>query len=138
MSSLCDRFVFKQKTAYELRISDWSSDVCSSDLSRRERGPGAGGVVVGGGGVQRDAGAGGDLITEHEAGQELGAVAARGLVAEGEQCWPPGDAGVPLGQAVPVVGVERVAAPGAAQRSDERRVGKECVRTCRSRGSPYH
>src|SRR3546814_5859206 len=26
-------FVFKQKTAYELRISDWSSDVCSSDLA---------------------------------------------------------------------------------------------------------
>src|SRR3546814_6587837 len=26
------RFVFKQKTAYEMRISDWSSDVCSSDL----------------------------------------------------------------------------------------------------------
>src|SRR3546814_10163064 len=26
-------FFFKQKTAYELRISDWSSDVCSSDLS---------------------------------------------------------------------------------------------------------
>src|SRR3546814_8411227 len=25
-------FLFKQKTAYELRISDWSSDVCSSDL----------------------------------------------------------------------------------------------------------
>src|SRR3546814_1552789 len=25
-------FVFKQKTAYEMRISDWSSDVCSSDL----------------------------------------------------------------------------------------------------------
>src|SRR3546814_13179206 len=28
-------FFFKQKTAYELRISDWSSDVCSSDLSER-------------------------------------------------------------------------------------------------------
>src|SRR3546814_3640796 len=28
-------FFFKQKTAYELRISDWSSDVCSSDLGRR-------------------------------------------------------------------------------------------------------
>src|SRR3546814_5916016 len=28
----CFFFVFKQKTAYELRISDWSSDVCSSDL----------------------------------------------------------------------------------------------------------
>src|SRR3546814_7116242 len=30
---LCLVFFFKQKTAYELRISDWSSDVCSSDLS---------------------------------------------------------------------------------------------------------
>src|SRR3546814_2394076 len=26
-------FFFKQKTAYEMRISDWSSDVCSSDLA---------------------------------------------------------------------------------------------------------
>src|SRR3546814_13310381 len=30
----CFFFFFKQKTAYEMRISDWSSDVCSSDLSR--------------------------------------------------------------------------------------------------------
>src|SRR3546814_7780675 len=29
-------FFFKQKTAYEMRISDWSSDVCSSDLSGAE------------------------------------------------------------------------------------------------------
>src|SRR3546814_9842318 len=28
-------FFFKQKTAYEMRISDWSSDVCSSDLRQR-------------------------------------------------------------------------------------------------------
>src|SRR3546814_6573879 len=28
----CFLFFFKQKTAYEMRISDWSSDVCSSDL----------------------------------------------------------------------------------------------------------
>src|SRR3546814_1312829 len=28
----CVGFFFKQKTAYEMRISDWSSDVCSSDL----------------------------------------------------------------------------------------------------------
>src|SRR3546814_1919203 len=28
----CVVFFFKQKTAYEMRISDWSSDVCSSDL----------------------------------------------------------------------------------------------------------
>src|SRR3546814_8969766 len=33
-------FVFKQKTAYEMRISDWSSDVCSSDLRN------VGGVVA--------------------------------------------------------------------------------------------
>src|SRR3546814_6957767 len=34
-------FFFKQKTAYEMRISDWSSDVCSSDLAHafsRQRG----------------------------------------------------------------------------------------------------
>src|SRR3546814_15447198 len=30
----CAFFLFKQKTAYEVRISDWSSDVCSSDLVR--------------------------------------------------------------------------------------------------------
>src|SRR3546814_973681 len=30
-------FFFKQKTAYEMRISDWSSDVCSSDLDGPER-----------------------------------------------------------------------------------------------------
>src|SRR3546814_1643105 len=29
---ICFCFFFKQKTAYEMRISDWSSDVCSSDL----------------------------------------------------------------------------------------------------------
>src|SRR3546814_5436374 len=33
----CGFFFFKQKTAYEMRISDWSSDVCSSDLSRLPR-----------------------------------------------------------------------------------------------------
>src|SRR3546814_4948595 len=32
---ICVFFFFKQKTAYEMRISDWSSDVCSSDLARR-------------------------------------------------------------------------------------------------------
>src|SRR3546814_10487112 len=38
--------LFKQKTAYEMRISDWSSDVCSSDLIAREA------VAVGRGGLQ--------------------------------------------------------------------------------------
>src|SRR3546814_2774711 len=36
MLSLCV-FFFKQKTAYEMRISDWSSDVCSSDLLQELR-----------------------------------------------------------------------------------------------------
>src|SRR3546814_8268488 len=35
-------FFFKQKTAYEMRISDWSSDVCSSDLSGRSEKRGGG------------------------------------------------------------------------------------------------
>src|SRR3546814_7515818 len=30
-------FFFKQKTAYEMRISDWSSDVCSSDLTKKSK-----------------------------------------------------------------------------------------------------
>src|SRR3546814_4878856 len=37
MSDLDSVFFFKQKTAYEMRISDWSSDVCSSDLTRLNR-----------------------------------------------------------------------------------------------------
>src|SRR3546814_19165680 len=74
--SVC--FFFKQKTAYEMRISDWSSDVCSSDLSR---------------------------------------CCAR---------WRPG------------ARRRRRPATCRATRSEERRVGKECVSTCRSRWSPYH
>src|SRR3546814_18520787 len=35
VSVICLFFFFKQKTAYEMRISDWSSDVCSSDLLYR-------------------------------------------------------------------------------------------------------
>src|SRR3546814_6665857 len=39
-------FFFKQKTAYEMRISDWSSDVCSSDLLHADRRPDAAGVLA--------------------------------------------------------------------------------------------
>src|SRR3546814_3908057 len=44
---MCVFFCFKQKTAYEMRISDWSSDVCSSDLLEEieNGGRGAGPVV---------------------------------------------------------------------------------------------
>src|SRR3546814_4114505 len=48
VSNECDLrgciFVFKQKTAYDVRISDWSSDVCSSDLRERA---GVGQAVMG-------------------------------------------------------------------------------------------
>src|SRR3546814_13786320 len=87
-------FFFKQKTAYEMRISDWSSDVCSSDLS-----------VVG-----RLEGRQGDAAM---------------TTGDGARCHRL---------------VARRALPRAfwAKRSEERRVGKECVSTCRSRWSPYH
>src|SRR3546814_6781402 len=39
-------FFFKQKTAYEMRISDWSSDVCSSDLERESSMAGQTALVV--------------------------------------------------------------------------------------------
>src|SRR3546814_6266782 len=56
-------FFFKQKTAYELRISDWSSDVCSSDLARAGDDPGkcrqSEERDAGGGGVAPDRQAGG-------------------------------------------------------------------------------
>src|SRR3546814_15484362 len=43
----CIFFFFKQKTAYEMRISDWSSDVCSSDLAADQRQQVAGQIVTG-------------------------------------------------------------------------------------------
>src|SRR3546814_15394971 len=81
---MLDFFFFKQKTAYEMRISDWSSDVCSSDLP------------------------------------ETGGAALAPVTAL------PGAASTTTGETAP------------SPRSEERRVGTECVSTCRSRGSPYH
>src|SRR3546814_6745174 len=100
-------FFFKQKTAYEMRISDWSSDVCSSDLGRDlrdevddvRRGPGR------------------ELLHETHAGG-LGSPTS-GRLEEGRL----------RAQELRQADVER---------SEERRVGKECVRTCRSRWAPYH
>src|SRR3546814_1003080 len=48
-------FFFKQKTAYEMRISDWSSDVCSSDLAGdADLAAGRHRLLVGAGGVEDD------------------------------------------------------------------------------------
>src|SRR3546814_6314359 len=45
---MCSFFFFKQKTAYEMRISDWSSDVCSSDLIGAVMFPGSEGDALAG------------------------------------------------------------------------------------------
>src|SRR3546814_2992624 len=96
-------FFFKQKTAYELRISDWSSDVCSSDLFLLEFQP----------------------LIEIGSGRVIGAEALiRWAHPERELVMP--------GSFVPIA--EESGAIVA--RSEERRVGKECVSTCRSRWSP--
>src|SRR3546814_20565143 len=87
-------FFFKQKTAYEMRISDLSSDVCSSDL--RE-------------------------LRDAQGPRRIGRARKIQGVSEGHGGQSP--------------------RPGQLQefqRSEERRVGKECVSTCRSRWSPYH
>src|SRR3546814_19276221 len=43
---MCFFFFFKQKTAYEMRISDWSSDVCSSDLLAEQAARGMGVLMI--------------------------------------------------------------------------------------------
>src|SRR3546814_5022556 len=106
-------FFFKQKTAYEMRISDWSSDVCSSDLH-------------GGGAVALDDGGQG----AHQVGAAVYVVVRAQRVG--------GHAGHRFGLAQRGQAAPALAQPGVFQRSEERRVGKECVSTCRSRWSPYH
>src|SRR3546814_7063136 len=102
-------FFFKQKTAYEMRISDWSSDVCSSDLS----------------GKCRSSTNCGPRITRHGApGTRLRATERNGhACARRKQQILERQAGL---------------RHGPYRRSEERRVGKECVSTCRARWSPYH
>src|SRR3546814_20173534 len=80
-------FFFKQKTAYEMRISDWSSDVCSSDLQRL--GPAQSLVVVGrdqrvaaGAQYGDDRRAGRDLLDLVALGQGDPESLARGLAAD--------------------------------------------------------
>src|SRR3546814_3201810 len=91
-------FFFKQKTAYEMRISDWSSDVCSSDLLL---------AAI--------------WIALHFATQIVRPIGNLVLAAERVRG---GDLTVRIDE--------------GPERSEERRVGKECVSTCRSRWSPYH
>src|SRR3546814_2781765 len=88
-------FFFKQKTAYEMRISDWSSDVCSSDLARRRdeqlaaaaRADVAGGALVDAESVHRPAGlddlpSQGDLAACPLAGRQIGRASCRERVCQ--------------------------------------------------------
>src|SRR3546814_8075928 len=99
-------FFFKQKTAYEMRISDWSSDVCSSDLPAARL-------------DELNARLGLDAAGNNE-------VLFAWLELAVENRYQP---------AVPAL-ENFLTVQG--RRSEERRVGKECVSTCRSRWSPYH
>src|SRR3546814_15162776 len=104
-------------------ISDWISDVCSSVLAHHG--------VEGEGTGQRPVG---DLIENHvvrvrqQHAQELARVLgteAKDIEAEFREARQP----------TPVRALD---ARRRLQRSDERRAGKACVSTCRSRGSPYN
>src|SRR3546814_1309396 len=99
-------FFFKQKTAYEMRISDWSSDVCSSDLSL---------MILARPGIFEQARA--ELERQHPGAGQIDRLKRHFARADlfDER---------PIGLAI--------------GRSEERRVGKECVSTCRSRWSPDH
>src|SRR3546814_5180115 len=98
-------FFFKQKTAYEMRISDWSSDVCSSDLRIQFAGARRPELAA---------------YLASESADYLPVLDRLSAIIDGFES--------PLG-------MELLA---TVDRSEERRVGKECVSTCRSRWSPYH
>src|SRR3546814_5265179 len=104
-------FFFKQKTAYEMRISDWSSDVCSSDLEKR---------------------------LEQFYQMTGGSIARINSQMKDYFCPEPMRPADKRKSFVRNLGFLATAAIALLARSEERRVGKECVSTCRSRWSPYH
>src|SRR3546814_2387869 len=99
-------FFFKQKTAYEMRISDWSSDVCSSDLRLS--------LVV--------------APTIRVLVLVLAPITHAIYVIVSMMLRP---FGIRLGPELSELHREE-------ERSEERRVGNECVSTCRSRWAPDH
>src|SRR3546814_15811081 len=114
-------FFFKQKTAYEMRISDWSSDVCSSDLERVAE------ALELGGEHQED-----EAQREDEDEYQAGASVLEFARFAVEVVADPRRQHL-LGDAFPVV--QRLA---EGTRSEARRGGNECVSTCRSRCAPFH
>src|SRR3546814_1499291 len=118
-------FFFKQKTAYEMRISDWSSDVCSSDLlafitMRQQQDEAVGTQPLGF--------ASRDILVDHD-------LRAIGEIAELR--FPQYQA-LGIGHGKSVFEAEHTVFGQCAVRSEERRAGKECVSTCRYRWSEVH
>src|SRR3546814_3478115 len=103
-------FFFKQKTAYEMRISYWSSDVCSSDLPMLSTG---------------------QIAAPGQAIAWRGPMAGKALGQLVDASW--GDIDTLVVDLPPGTGDVQLT---MIQRSEERRGGKECVSTCRSRWSP--
>src|SRR3546814_17997077 len=106
-----------------MRISDWSSDVCSSDLARHE-------ILDGTGNVRA-------LVPGHRftlADHPQDALNEEYVVTSVRHSGSNnlGNDGGPSSY-----GNSFTCTPNRVQRSEERRVGKECVSPCRSRGSPY-
>src|SRR3546814_13410700 len=106
---------FKQKTAYEMRISDWSSDVCSSDLLSRRP-------------LRR--------LHLRAAADGIRSRRAEAALLPLERRFRRGDLLSPRPVLQPRQHPSRHG-DDAPLRSEERRVGKACVSTCRSRLSPY-
>src|SRR3546814_7406960 len=114
-------FFFKHKTAYEMRISDWSSDVCSSDLRSLSFG--------------RQSPHYGFLEPKIQRRRDVSA--GNGGFARKLADWAPRgvDLHIPDAWAAAQRRIDgRLQA--RLSRSEERRVGKEGVRTCRTRVSP--
>src|SRR3546814_4156722 len=112
-----------------MRISDWSSDVCSSDLKTREQGLLISHTGKGKGKTSAAPGMVGRAIGH---GMKVSVVQfVKGAITTGEKAvfdaFPDNVEFKPMGEDFTW-----------NTRSEERRVGKECVSTCRSRWSPYH
>src|SRR3546814_20527677 len=101
-----------------MRISDWSSDVCSSDLMSFRFGEEVSSVESSGRGT----------ITTLASGKKIAAEVV--MHSAGRQ-------GNTAHLSLDLAGL-KTDSRGRLVRSEERRVGKECVSTCRSRCSPYH
>src|SRR3546814_18928346 len=110
-------FFFKQKTAYEMRISDWSSDVCSSDLAFALDAD----LCLAFARSKPQFGTGKKPVDDH--------IAADDAVID-----QLGGSGVAHDEQRRHVGALHAFSKFDEDlRSEERRVGKECVSTCRSR-----